>query len=160
MKSLLITIGLCWLPISLSHAAELRAGAAAVDITPRAYPINMPGGRSANLASSGNIEQLCVEDNPALFDFNMAYLQPLLERYNVLNQHQPDIRRQKCLSISNTWQPTPEDKASETFSSSTPTEPAADQPPPAAPRSSLPSAQVRRTPAMRRPDSATANDAE
>ncbi len=39
------------------NAAEnpaLRAGAAATDITPREFPINMPGGHSANLATSAH----------------------------------------------------------------------------------------------------------
>ena len=36
------------------HAAPLRAGAAAVDITPQQFPINMPGGFSANLAESAH----------------------------------------------------------------------------------------------------------
>ena len=35
-------------------AASLRAGAAAVDITPREFPLNMPGGFSANLAESAH----------------------------------------------------------------------------------------------------------
>src|ERR1043166_336665 len=39
------------------HAAAppaLRAGAAAVDITPKQFPLNMPGGHSANLAESAH----------------------------------------------------------------------------------------------------------
>src|SRR6478672_2008918 len=41
----------------LLHAAEpagLRAGAAAVDITPQVFPLNMPGGFSANMAESAH----------------------------------------------------------------------------------------------------------
>ncbi len=45
---------LCIFSISaLLHAADqptFRAGAAAVDITPREFPLNMPGGHSANMA--------------------------------------------------------------------------------------------------------------
>jgi len=36
------------------HAAPLRAGAATVDITPQIFPINMPGGFSANAAESAH----------------------------------------------------------------------------------------------------------
>jgi hypothetical protein len=39
------------------HSAEkpaLRAGAAAADITPKLFPLNMPGGHSANMASSAH----------------------------------------------------------------------------------------------------------
>src|SRR2546430_10394757 len=40
------------------HAADkppvLRAGAAVVDITPKEFPINMPGGHSANMAQSAH----------------------------------------------------------------------------------------------------------
>ncbi len=47
------------LPVTLcfhSHAAppSLRAGAAAVDITPQEFPLNMPGGFSANMAESAH----------------------------------------------------------------------------------------------------------
>jgi neutral ceramidase len=37
-----------------AQASSLRAGAAAVDITPREFPLNMPGGFSANLAESAH----------------------------------------------------------------------------------------------------------
>ena len=57
MKRLLFLLtGL--LSIVLLRAVEprtaLRAGAAAVDITPREFPINMPGGHSANMAASAH----------------------------------------------------------------------------------------------------------
>ena len=40
----------------IAHSAEpvLRAGAAAVDVTPREFPLNMPGGFSANMATSAH----------------------------------------------------------------------------------------------------------
>jgi len=40
--------------LSAAEKPGLRAGAAAVDITPRAFPLNMPGGHSANLARSAH----------------------------------------------------------------------------------------------------------
>ncbi len=44
---------LCLLPVGLfAEEATLRAGAAAVDVSPREFPLNMPGGFSANLAES------------------------------------------------------------------------------------------------------------
>jgi hypothetical protein len=46
-----LVILLCFAPLlSAAEKPVLRAGAAAVDITPRAFPLNMPGGHSANLA--------------------------------------------------------------------------------------------------------------
>lgn len=42
---------LCFAPLlSAAEKPGLRAGAAAVDITPRTFPLNMPGGHSANMA--------------------------------------------------------------------------------------------------------------
>ena len=50
--------GYCLLSISLAlNAADkpsLRAGAAAVDITPKEFPLNMPGGFTANMAESAH----------------------------------------------------------------------------------------------------------
>lgn len=62
---------------------------------------------SANLVSSGNIEQFSMEENPVLFAFNADYLEALLSKYNVLNAAEPDIRRQKPLTKAQTWQPAP-----------------------------------------------------
>lgn len=59
MKPVVISSTL-WLILSLSsplHAVDkpsLRAGAAATDITPKLFPLNMPGGRSANMATSAH----------------------------------------------------------------------------------------------------------
>jgi hypothetical protein len=58
MKTILTTFTLLLLSVSLGHTADnppaLRAGAAAVDITPKEFPLNMPGGFSANLANSAH----------------------------------------------------------------------------------------------------------
>lgn len=51
----LLFAALCW--VRLTSAADkpaLRAGAAAVDITPKEFPLNMPGGFSANLATNAH----------------------------------------------------------------------------------------------------------
>ncbi|CAN5897515.1 neutral/alkaline non-lysosomal ceramidase N-terminal domain-containing protein [soil metagenome] len=56
MKHLLLCTGILSLSTAL-YAAEppaLQAGAAAVDITPKEFPLNMPGGFSANLATSAH----------------------------------------------------------------------------------------------------------
>ncbi len=56
MKLLLLTICL-FSTAALLHAADkpaLRVGAAAVDITPKQFPMNMPGGHSANMADSAH----------------------------------------------------------------------------------------------------------
>lgn len=54
MKHLIFT--LCFLPLVASSAQTpvLRAGAAAVDITPTEFPMNMPGGFSANAATKAH----------------------------------------------------------------------------------------------------------
>ena len=58
MTAFRLTLALTFLAISANiHAAEkpvLRAGAAAVDITPKLFPLNMPGGFSANMAESAH----------------------------------------------------------------------------------------------------------
>lgn len=55
MKSLFLS--LCVLVSLASHGADkpvFRAGAASVDITPKVFPLNMPGGFSANMAESAH----------------------------------------------------------------------------------------------------------
>lgn len=56
MRLLILTLGL--LTFSLAALSEetpgLRAGAAAVDITPQQFPLNMPGGFSANMAEKAH----------------------------------------------------------------------------------------------------------
>lgn len=51
-------LALCLLVITAAHAADkpapLRAGAAAVDVTPKIFPLNMPGGFSANPADGAH----------------------------------------------------------------------------------------------------------
>ncbi len=56
MKHLLLSIGVLSLSTALGAAEPpaLQAGAAAVDITPKEFPLNMPGGFSANLATSAH----------------------------------------------------------------------------------------------------------
>ena len=58
MKSTLTAFALLALVVSIGNAAEtpkeLRAGAAAVDVTPVEFPLNMPGGFSANMAESAH----------------------------------------------------------------------------------------------------------
>ena len=88
---------------------------------------------SANLVSSGNIEQFEIEDNPVKYAFNHRYLTALLTRYNVLNRKRPDIRQHKPLTKTQTWQPTKELPAPAPLSS-TPT---------AAPAKPLPAAAAR-----------------
>src|SRR5476651_2494569 len=56
MKLPLLAYFLLSLSVAI-HAVEkpvLRAGAAAVDITPKEFPLNMPGGFSANMAESAH----------------------------------------------------------------------------------------------------------
>lgn len=57
---------------------------------------------SANLRSSGNIEQFVLEENPALYDFNHAYQQRILARYGVINHGKP-LRGTKPLRHSALW---------------------------------------------------------
>ena len=51
--ALLLVLGLAPL-LPAAEPAGLRAGAAAVDITPQEFPLNMPGGFSANIAESAH----------------------------------------------------------------------------------------------------------
>ena len=55
-KRLLLLLGAFFISAGLQAAGKpaLRAGAAVVDITPREFPINMPGGFSANLAQNAH----------------------------------------------------------------------------------------------------------
>ncbi len=57
MKRLLATLTLVLATTSLTLADQpepLRAGASAVDITPKEFPLNMPGGFNANIAQSAH----------------------------------------------------------------------------------------------------------
>jgi neutral ceramidase len=67
MKHLLLLLTLLLSSVSAAdRPAGLRAGAAAVDITPKEFPINMPGGHSANMAQSAhdplNARALVLDD--------------------------------------------------------------------------------------------------
>ncbi|MDP1588103.1 MAG: neutral/alkaline non-lysosomal ceramidase N-terminal domain-containing protein [Prosthecobacter sp.] len=53
MKILLISLAFASLSLA-AEPASLRAGAAAVDITPTQFPMNMPGGFSANMAEKAH----------------------------------------------------------------------------------------------------------
>ena len=56
MKKLFLSLGLLTFPL-VTQAADksgLQAGAAAVDITPQQFPLNMPGGFSANMAEKAH----------------------------------------------------------------------------------------------------------
>lgn len=54
------------LPLHSAERTALRAGAAAMDITPKVFPLNMPGGFSANMAESAhdplNARTLVLDD--------------------------------------------------------------------------------------------------
>ncbi len=50
----LAALALCTVSPSLAQIPLFRAGAAAVDITPREFPLNMPGGFSANMAEGAH----------------------------------------------------------------------------------------------------------
>ena len=53
----ILLLACCCCFASLAHGADkpaLRAGAAAVDMTPREFPLNMPGGFSANMATNAH----------------------------------------------------------------------------------------------------------
>lgn len=47
-------LGLAAFRVAAADAPALRAGAAAVDITPREFPVNMPGGFNANMAEGAH----------------------------------------------------------------------------------------------------------
>lgn len=67
MKKLLIFLSLsAAFSLSAQNKPTLRAGAAAVDVTPKVWPLNMPGGFSANMAESAhdplNARALVLDD--------------------------------------------------------------------------------------------------
>lgn len=41
---------------------------------------------SANLRSSSNIEHLCIEESPELFDFNQQVMDSIIETYKIINK--------------------------------------------------------------------------
>lgn len=41
---------------------------------------------SANLRTSDNIEQICIEENEALYDFNMEYQNAIIEKFKTINK--------------------------------------------------------------------------
>lgn len=49
---------------------------------------------SANLRSSSNIEQIMIENNPELYDFNKSYHDRIIEKYKTIN---------KSVRYSNLW---------------------------------------------------------
>lgn len=53
---------------------------------------------SANLRSSGNMEQICIEENPELYDFNQAIFQPIIEKYYTVKK---SVRHSKLWSTLN-----------------------------------------------------------
>lgn len=60
---------------------------------------------SANLRSSSNIEHICIEENPDLFDFNIEIQDAIISKYKTINK---SVRR------SNLWQAVqPKQKAKE-----------------------------------------------
>ncbi len=50
---------------------------------------------SANLRSSNCIEQICIEDNKELFDFNMSFSGVIIEKFNTINKEIPGNRGNK-----------------------------------------------------------------
>ncbi|MDZ4404421.1 neutral/alkaline non-lysosomal ceramidase N-terminal domain-containing protein [Prosthecobacter sp.] len=54
MKCLALGLAFVFTMLSAAAAPALRAGAAAVDITPNIFPLNMPGGFSANMAEKAH----------------------------------------------------------------------------------------------------------
>ena len=57
---------------------------------------------SANLRSSGNIEQFVLEENPPLYDFNYAYQHRIIARYGVINHAKP-LRQTSPLRHAALW---------------------------------------------------------
>ncbi len=74
---------------------------------------------SANLRSSGNVEQVCISPDRGLFDFCDAMAQRVLEAYDVVNQG--NRKRKKSVRRTKLWQAmtTPEGSAEEEASEGT-----------------------------------------
>lgn len=55
---------------------------------------------SANLRSSDNIEQVCIENDPDLYDFCEAFADGILDQYDVVNHN---VKRTKRLRSGDAW---------------------------------------------------------
>lgn len=56
---------------------------------------------SANLRSSGNIEQVCISPDRGLYEFCQKFLERMVDVYDVVNQ---DARKRKSVRRSRLWQ--------------------------------------------------------
>lgn len=59
---------------------------------------------SSNLRSSGNIEQIAIEENEELFDFNHEYQHAILEEYKTINKSKEHKAEYKSLRRKKLWQ--------------------------------------------------------
>ena len=59
---------------------------------------------SSNLRSSGNLEQIEIEENEALFDFNYEYQHAILEEYKTINKDKEHKVEYKSLRRKKLWQ--------------------------------------------------------
>lgn len=112
MKSFLLTITLFTIVSSVCSAADpslsLRAGAAAVDVTPQEFPLNMPGGFSKNLAHSAHdpLHARCLVLNDGKTTIAMVVLDSLgaapevLEEAKTLASKSTNIPTDKILICS------------------------------------------------------------
>ncbi len=113
MKSLLHFLSATILLASLATlpAAEkplLRAGAAAVDITPREFPLNMPGGFNANMATNAHdrlhARALVLDDGATTLALvvvdNLGAAPELIEEAKVLAAERTKIPRERMLIAS------------------------------------------------------------
>lgn len=58
---------------------------------------------SANLRSSGNLEQFTLEEGAAFYDFNLAFQRRIIERFAILNHDKP-LRKQQPLRRKALWE--------------------------------------------------------
>lgn len=111
MKKLLCSFCLVALPMLLAGADKpvvLRAGAAAVDITPREFPLNMPGGFSANLATNAHdplhSRALVLDDGATTLAMvvvdNLGASPELIEEAKELAAQRTKIARERMLVAS------------------------------------------------------------
>ncbi len=112
VSKFLLTVTLFTITSSACFSADsppsLRAGAAAVDVTPQEFPLNMPGGFSENLAQSAHdhLHARCVAFNDGRISIAMVVLDSLgaspevLEEAKSIASKETDIPTDRMLICS------------------------------------------------------------
>ncbi len=120
---LLATLGVLCVPCQAAEkeSLRLRAGASAVDITPKMFPLNMPGGFNANMAESAHdplyARALVLDDGTTSLAIvvvdNLGVAQEVCEEAKTLAAQQCPIAIDKILVSSTHTHSAPPSNAKE-----------------------------------------------